>query len=170
MIVSILLTTVNLAFLALLMRQLLRTTKENSRLLTMTNLYKEQNNQLIVEIQSLTSKIESEKNKAANILSQKKSSETRLGQISENLVPFLENFKYDPKTAHFLGSPLDYVIFDTESEDPAVIFLEIKTGNSKLSNSQKTIKNLVKTGKVRFEEFRLDQKGQRVKTTKNEDQ
>jgi predicted Holliday junction resolvase-like endonuclease len=37
------------------------------------------------------------KNNYSKLVSQKKSSEVRLGQISENLAPFLTNFKYDPK-------------------------------------------------------------------------
>lgn len=148
---------------------LLKLVKQISELKTLLQLCKTEISQRDSVIEQLEVALTDEEKKAANILSQKKSSETRLGQISENLVPFLENFKYDPKTAHFLGSPLDYVIFDTSSDDPAVVFLEIKTGNSKLSNNQKMIKNLIKAGKVRFEEFRLDQKGQRVKITKNED-
>lgn len=164
-----LLAAINAVALLAGLKYLLGSAKENSKLHTLLKIQAEHNQVLQKEIEELSFKVDAEKAKANNILSQKKSSETRLGQISENLVPFLENFKYDPKTAHFLGSPLDYVIFDTSSEDPAVIFLEIKTGNSKLSSNQKTIKNLIKAGKVRFEEFRLDQKGQRVKITKNED-
>jgi len=73
------------------------------------------------------------KDNYSKLLSQKKSSEVRLGQISENLAPFLKDFKYDPKRTHFLGNPIDYVIF----EEDKVVFLEIKSGEAKLSQSQK---------------------------------
>lgn len=34
------------------------------------------------------------------------------GKISEQIVPFLEQFKYKPSDARFIGSPIDYVILD----------------------------------------------------------
>lgn len=119
-------------------------------------------------IEILAKDLNDQKEQTALILSQKKSSETRLGQIGENLIPFLADFPYDPKCAHFLGNPIDYIIFDSNSHDPAIVFLEIKTGNSKLSNNQKLIRNLIMTGKVRFEELRLNEKGIKVKGSINE--
>ena len=116
-------------------------------------------NELILEI---------EKNRT--LLSQKKSSETKLGQTSEQLTPFLSGFKYDPKMAHFIGAPIDYVIFDIDSADPSVVFLEVKTNNSRLNTRQKTIKNLIKLGKVRFEEYRISEKGQKTRLIKNEEE
>jgi predicted Holliday junction resolvase-like endonuclease len=88
------------------------------------------------------------------LLSRKISSEVRLGQIAEHLVPFLENFKYDPKKAHFLGMPIDYIVFDENK----IIFLEVKTGYSKLSPTQQAIKKLVEDKKVYWEELRLSPK------------
>lgn len=87
----------------------------------------------------------------AKIRSQKKSSEVRLGQIAEQLTPFLNNFKYDPKTCQFLGNPIDYVVF-SENE---VVFVEVKTGNSQLSKSQKNIRENINKKRVRFEEVRI---------------
>jgi hypothetical protein len=86
------------------------------------------------------------------LLSQKKSSEVRLGQISENLAPFLKEFKYNPKKCHFLGNPIDYIIF----EEDKVIFLEIKSGESRLSDTQKNIRKLIKEGKVEFDQMRIN--------------
>jgi len=86
------------------------------------------------------------------LLSQKKSSEVRLGQISENLAPFLKNFKYDPKKTNFLGNPIDYIVF----EEDKIIFLEIKSGKSKLSSKQIKIRNLIKNNKVVWDEMRID--------------
>lgn len=108
---------------------------------------------------------EREKNK--NLLSQKKSSETRLGQISEHLVPFLENCPYNPKDLHFLGNPIDYLAFDFD--EGKIIFLEIKSGNSKPSKRQKLIKNLIKSGRVFYDEIRINEKGVKHKKIENDD-
>jgi predicted Holliday junction resolvase-like endonuclease len=86
------------------------------------------------------------------ILSQKKSSEVRLGQISEHLAPFLLNFKHDPKKAHFLGMPIDYIVFEEDN----IIFLEIKSGEAHLSKTQQQIKKLVEDKKVVWEVMRIN--------------
>ena len=86
------------------------------------------------------------------LLSQKKSSEVRLGQISEQLVPFLDKFKHDPKKAHFIGMPIDYVVFNNDE----IVFIEVKSGGSTLSKKQSEIKKLIASGKVRFETIRIN--------------
>lgn len=103
---------------------------------------------------------EREKNRV--LLSQKKSSETRLGQISEHLVPFLAECKHDPKTMHFLGNPIDYVVFDFDQG--SITFLEVKSGNSKPSKRQKTVKNIVKSGRIYYDEIRINEKGVKNRT------
>lgn len=108
---------------------------------------------------------EREKNRA--LLSQKKSSETRLGQISEHLVPLLENCRHDPKTMHFLGNPIDYVIFDFD--DGKITFLEVKSGNSKPSKRQKIIKNIIRTGRIYYEELRINERGVKNKVVKGDE-
>ena len=108
---------------------------------------------------------EREKNKT--LLSQKKSSVTRLGQISEHLIPFLKNCPYDPKSMQFLGNPIDFVVFDFD--DGSITFLEIKSGNSRISKRQKTVKNIVKTGRVFYDEIRINEKGVHVKGRTNKE-
>jgi hypothetical protein len=93
--------------------------------------------------------------KYLEILSQKKSSEVRLGQIAEHLVPFVAGFRYNPKDAKFLGMPIDYIVF---AEDK-VVFLEVKTGGARLNKTQQRIKEQIESGKVVWEEFRLEAKG-----------
>ena len=82
---------------------------------------------------------------------QKKSSEVRLGQIAEQLAPFLDKFPYDPKKISFLGNPIDYVYF---GEDKVTI-IEIKSGNARLSKKQRAIKKLILEGKVEWDEIRI---------------
>ena len=85
------------------------------------------------------------------LYSQKKQSEVRLGQIAEQLVPFLNQFPYDPTRAQFLGQPIDYIIF----QDDKIIFVEVKSGNSRLSKKQKLIKSNIEDGNVEFHEVRI---------------
>ena len=88
------------------------------------------------------------------LLSQKKSSEVVLGQIAEQLAPFTDNFKYEPHKVKFLGQPIDYIYFG----DDKIVIIEVKSGNSKLTQKQTQIKYLIKEKKVYWEEFRIPEK------------
>lgn len=105
-----------------------------------------------------------EKNK--EIVSQRKSSETRLGQTTEHLLPFLEQFQHDVKDVRFLGSPIDLIAFDFEK--PSITFIEVKTNNAKESKRQKIIKNAIKAGHVYYEKMTLNTKGLKIKKEENE--
>ena len=87
------------------------------------------------------------------LLSQKKSSETRLGQIGEHFAPLLDVFPYDPKDARFLGSPIDFVVFDFEGDQ--IVLVEFKTGNSRESKRQKQVRDMVANGNVKYEVIRV---------------
>ena len=89
--------------------------------------------------------------KYKKLYSQKKQSEVRLGQITEQLVPFLNQFPYDPTRAQFLGQPIDYIIF----QDDKIIFVEVKSGNSRLSKKQRLIKSNIEDGNIEFHEIRI---------------
>ena len=75
------------------------------------------------------------------------------GKVLEHIVPYLPNWKYTPSDARFLGSPIDYIVFDGLSEDEVkeLIIVEIKTGNSKATKRQRSIRDAIKEGKVRYE-------------------
>jgi predicted Holliday junction resolvase-like endonuclease len=86
-----------------------------------------------------------------------RSGRTLSGKALEKLVPFLEKFPYDPHDVKWLGDPVDLVIFDgySNGRDPKkVVFCEVKSGDSDLSQSQKKIKRLVDEKKVEWIEFR----------------
>jgi len=89
------------------------------------------------------------------MLSQKKSSEVRVGKIGENMAPFLQDWPYDPNNFRFLGNPVDGIQFTPDE----VIFIEIKTGKSKLTKTQKRARDLVNAGKVSFATFRINEEG-----------
>ena len=92
-------------------------------------------------------------------LSQKKSSEVRLGKIGENMAPFMRGWPYDPNNFRFLGHPVDGIQFT----DDEIIFIEIKTGKSRLSKSQKKAREIIRKGNVSFATFRVDDKGIQLK-------
>jgi predicted Holliday junction resolvase-like endonuclease len=109
-----------------------------------------------------------EKERNDLVISQKKSSEVRNGQILENIVPFLENFPHDVKNTRFLGNPVDLISFNYDDE-PGIYFIEVKTGNAQESKRQKILKNCIKLGKVYYQQIRIDKKGVVVKESKNVD-
>jgi len=102
-------------------------------------------------IENLEKNLYNEEQSRRTTLSQKKSSEVRLGHIAEKLAPFLEDFPYSPEDATFLGQPIDYIVFD----DSSVVFVEIKTGKSKLSAKQRHIRDLIKNKFVEWKEIRI---------------
>lgn len=107
------------------------------------------------------------KRKAAASL--KRSKEVRIGLAEENMLMYHEDFNYDGGDFRALGSPIDGMIFvgSVQDEVTEIVLMEVKTGNSRLSKKQKQIKDLVKAGKVRFEEFRIKTKP--VKLSHKED-
>lgn len=79
-----------------------------------------------------------------------------LGKITEHLVPYLPEFTYNPKDARFLGSPIDFVVFDglSDGEVRCIIFAEVKTGTSALNTRERRIRDAVQAGKVQWLELR----------------
>ena len=102
-----------------------------------------------------TKRLQNEINK---VVSQKKASEVRLGLIGEHMAPFLNGWPWDPRQFRFLGNPVDGIQYN----DDEILFVEIKTGNARLSASQKKTKELVKAGKVSFVTFRISTDGTKL--------
>ena len=111
---------------------------------------------LLSVVRALVKRMQQSDRRAADAQFRLKSGEVRLGKISETLAPFLEDFPVDVKkpgtSTVFLGQPVDFVHFDP---DDGVTFIEVKSGNARLSGSQKKIKELVETGQVRWAEVRV---------------
>ena len=82
------------------------------------------------------------------------------GHFSEQLAPFLPDFKYLPTECRFMGKPVDLIVFKgmDKKEIEEVVFVEVKSGNSKLSSVEKSLKNAIEKNKVRFEEYRVPEK------------
>ena len=76
------------------------------------------------------------------------------GKFTEQLAPYLPEFKYDPTEARFIGSPIDLIVFPgLAGGDPReIVILEIKSGkNRQLTPQERKIRQLIKDGMVRWE-------------------
>ena len=112
---------------------------------------KRKESELITKQQELEKKLEEETLARKKVLSQKKSGEVRLGHIAETLAPFLDQFDFEPERCSFLGQPIDYISFG----DDEITFIEVKSGNSQLSQKQRHIRDLVKAKLVSWKEVRI---------------
>ena len=80
------------------------------------------------------------------------------GRIGEQLAPLLPMFKHEPADARFLGSPVDYVVFDgyKDGNPRSVIFIDVKTGKTAtLSKMERKLKLVIEQGKVRWETIHM---------------
>lgn len=85
---------------------------------------------------------------------------TLKGKVGEQIAPFFSKFDHEPSDARFIGSPIDYVIFEGHSEeDPrGVTFADIKTGSTaRLTPLQRGFKQAIEEGKVSWETIHLDE-------------
>lgn len=80
------------------------------------------------------------------------------GQMLEQMAPFLPDFPCNPADVRFVGKPIDFVAFPGAVDNKPIseiLFIEVKSGNSVLSEREKEIKNAVLKGKVRYVEYRV---------------
>ena len=78
------------------------------------------------------------------------------GQVAEQLAPYLPEFPCNPGDVCFLGKPVDFMGFTglTESDEiHEVMFIEVKTGQSKLNGHEKQLKDAIQKGRVRYVEY-----------------
>jgi predicted Holliday junction resolvase-like endonuclease len=83
--------------------------------------------------------------------SRRQSLSTRYGLLTEQFLPLVTAYPWNPANFRFLGSPIDGIQF----EEGEIIVVEFKAGNSQLTKTQKRIRDLVSAGKVRFEVVRI---------------
>lgn len=88
----------------------------------------------------------------------KRSQSVILGSVYEKILPFLPGFPYSPKDMVFIGKGFDYLVLDGLSDGKLkrVVFLEVKTGTSKLNANERQVRSVVESRKVAFEEYRAD--------------
>lgn len=84
------------------------------------------------------------------------------GKVQEHLAPLFPEFfqRFNPRDAIFLGQPLDFVVFDglNDREDTdvrRVVFVEVKTGKSRLTKREERVRDAIEAGRVGYELLRL---------------
>ncbi len=80
------------------------------------------------------------------------------GQLSEQIAPWLPDFPVNPSDARFIGKPIDFVAFCGADEGSVgeIVFIEVKTGRSSLSTIERSVRDAVVQGKVRWVEYRIE--------------
>lgn len=78
------------------------------------------------------------------------------GQLAEQVAPWLPGFPCDPQDARFVGKPVDFVAFSGASrgEVDEILFIEVKSGRAALSGVERSLRDAVKEGRVRWVEYR----------------
>jgi len=78
------------------------------------------------------------------------------GKVYEQVVPYLPNFPFDPKDVRFLGSPVDFVVFDglSAGDVTRIVFVEVKTGDAALSSRERRVRDAVQASRVEWYELR----------------
>jgi len=82
-----------------------------------------------------------------------------VGKVTEHIVPYLPGFDFDPRDIRFLGSPIDFIVFDGLSSGHVrrVVFVEVKTATSRLSGRERTVRVAVQARQVDWLELRRSQ-------------
>ncbi|MGB9748565.1 MAG: Holliday junction resolvase-like protein [Candidatus Woesearchaeota archaeon] len=86
-----------------------------------------------------------------SIIRKKRSLSSKYGRITEQFFPLIEKYPYDSSNFRFIGSPVDGVQFN----DDSIVFVEFKTADSKLSEKEKRIKEIVDSKRIYFRVFRI---------------
>ncbi len=71
--------------------------------------------------------------------------------MTEQFLPFLEDYPYDPQHFRFIGSPIDGIQFENDK----IVLIEFKAADSHLTEKQDKIKGLIDKKRVEFEEYRI---------------
>jgi predicted Holliday junction resolvase-like endonuclease len=91
-----------------------------------------------------------------------RSRSTLKGKIAEQMAPLLPSFEYLPADARFIGSPVDYIIFDglsavadEKGSSIRIVFMDVKHGSATLTRTQRVIKKAVEERAVTWRTLHL---------------
>ena len=85
------------------------------------------------------------------------------GKFTEQMAPYLPEFKYDPTEARFIGSPVDLIVFPglARGDPEEIVIMEIKSGKTaQLTPQQRKIRQLIEDGMVRWELIQRSAEGE----------
>jgi len=81
------------------------------------------------------------------------------GKVQEHLAPLFPEFlsQFNPRDARFLGTPLDFVVFDGLDDDQVrrVVFVEVKTAKAALTKRERLVRDAVEAHRVEYQLIRL---------------
>jgi len=85
-----------------------------------------------------------------------KSRSSLTGQFLEKLAPHFRDFPFDPTEVRFIGTPIDYLVFQGLSSGTVerIVFLEVKSGKSSLTSDQRRVRDAVEAKKVDWHVYR----------------
>lgn len=80
-----------------------------------------------------------------------------VGKVSEHVAPYLPDFSFNPRDARFIGSPVDFIVFDGLSEGSVrqVVFIEVKAGSSTLTTRERQVREAILSHRVAWREQRV---------------
>lgn len=87
----------------------------------------------------------------------KKSEAVIRGKVTEHLMPYFPEFKYNPKDVRFIGTPVDLIVFDglSEGDVKQIVFIEVKTGReSAASPRERLVRDCIGNRAVSYEMIR----------------
>jgi len=87
-----------------------------------------------------------------------KSQSVTFGKMTEHVVPYLPGSRFNPADARFIGSPIDFVVFDGlgDNEVRKIVFVEVKTGASNLSTRERGVRNAVQDKHIEWLEIKVN--------------
>jgi len=84
-----------------------------------------------------------------------------IGFLLERLTPCMHTFPFEHNDCRSLFDPIDYLIFNGLSDQHSVnkiVFMDIKTGQARLSKSQKEIRAIVEQKHVSWDTYKMGAK------------
>jgi predicted Holliday junction resolvase-like endonuclease len=91
-----------------------------------------------------------------------RSRSTLKGKIAEQMAPVLPDFCFNPADARFIGSPVDYIIFDgltrvadDKEDEIRIVFMDVKKGRGALTRTQRLIRLAVEKKSVAWKTMRI---------------
>lgn len=80
------------------------------------------------------------------------------GRVSETFAPYLPGWEFEPGDCRFLGTPVDFVVFDGHAEGRCdrVVLVEVKSGGAVLSPLEREVRDAVQEGRVEWREVRVE--------------
>ena len=78
-----------------------------------------------------------------------------VGKNLERALPTMKNFKWVVPDSKFLGDPIDLLVFNglSNGDVESLSFVEVKSGNAKLNDHQKSIRDAISDHRVSYKVF-----------------